>query len=106
MSGFAPSAPMTSSTNSEEVTYTSIDKANKLTGDIIGEARDRVLNDEELKLLIEGIQCPDFNRFVRFAYYTGARSSEVRSLQREMLKDDYIIARGFGLISQCSIFLS
>ena len=71
-----------------------IDKANKLTGDIIGEARDRVFNDEELKLLIEGIQCPDFNRFVRFAYYTGARSSEVRSLQREMLKDDYIIARG------------
>ena len=71
-----------------------IDKANKLTGDTIGEARDRVLNDKELKLLIEGIQCPDFNRFVRFAYYTGARSSEIRSLSREKIKDEYLVTKG------------
>ena len=71
-----------------------IDRANKLTGDIIGEARDRVLNDKERKLLKEGIQCPQFNRFVRFAYYTGARSSEIRSLRKEMVKDDYIISKG------------
>ena len=71
-----------------------IDRANKLTGDIIGEARDRVFNDKERKLLKEGILCPQFNRFVRFAYYTGSRSSEIRSLRKEMVKDDYIISRG------------
>ena len=67
-----------------------IKKANKLTGDTIGESRDRVFNKKEIELLTKGIKCPDFNRFVRFAYYTGARSSEIRSLRREMLKDDYI----------------
>jgi len=71
-----------------------IEKANKLTGDTIGEARDRVFNKKEIEQLTKGIKCPDFNRFVRFAYYTGARSSEIRSLRREMLKDDYIVAKG------------
>ncbi len=71
-----------------------IEKANKLTGDTIGEARDRVFNNKEIEQLTKGIKCPDFNRFVRFAYYTGARSSEIRSLRREMLKDDYIVAKG------------
>jgi integrase len=71
-----------------------IDKANKLTGDTIGEARNRVFTKKEIELLTKGIKCPDFNRFVRFAYYTGARSSEIRSLHREMVKDDYIVAKG------------
>lgn len=71
-----------------------VTSTNKLAGDIVGEARDRVLNDKERKLLKVGIECPQFNRFVRFAYYTGARSSEIRSLQKEMVKDDYIISRG------------
>ena len=71
-----------------------IEKANKLTGDTIGEARDRVLNKKEIEQLTKGIKCPDFNMFVRFAYYTGARSSEIRSLRQEMLKDDYIVAKG------------
>ena len=71
-----------------------IKKANKLTGDTIGESRDRVFNKKEIEQLTKGIKCPDFNMFVRFAYYTGARSSEIRSLRREMLKDDYIVAKG------------
>ena len=35
-----------------------------------------------------------FNQFVQLAYYTGARSGEIRSLAQENVLDDYIIVRG------------
>ena len=35
-----------------------------------------------------------FNLFVRFAYYTGARSGEIRSLTQENVLDDSIVVRG------------
>tara|TARA_Y100001949_G_scaffold146405_1_gene129962 strand:- start:89 stop:967 length:879 start_codon:yes stop_codon:yes gene_type:complete len=71
-----------------------IEKANKLTGDTIGEARNRVFTSNELNMLKKGIKCPKFNSFVRLAYYTGARSSEIRSLRRENIKNDYTIVDG------------
>ena len=67
-----------------------IDKANKLTGDTIGEARSRVFTDDELNMLKINIKCSNFNSFVRLAYYTGARSSEIRSLRRENIKNDIL----------------
>lgn len=67
-----------------------IDKANKLTGDTIGEARSRVFTDDELNMLKINIKCSNFNSFVRLAYYTGARSSEIRSLRRENIKKEIL----------------
>ena len=40
--------------------------------------RDRVLTKNELKTLFEGVRPYHFNQFVQFAYYTGARSGEIR----------------------------
>ena len=71
-----------------------IHTANKLSGDTIGKARNRVLSNNELNMLKNGIKCPNFNSFVRLAYYTGARSSEIRSLRRENIKNDYTIVDG------------
>ena len=71
-----------------------IDNANKLSGDTIGEARDRVFNKNELETLFLSVKCSNFNRFIHFAYYTGARSSEIRSLRRENIKDEYLITHG------------
>ena len=67
-----------------------ISEAKKLTGDIVGEARDRVFSNEELNSLFKNIKCPSFNSFVHFAYYTGARSSEIRSLKRDTIKSCWI----------------
>ena len=71
-----------------------ISKPNKLTGDTIGIARSRVFSSNEINTLKNGIKCPNFNSFVRLAYYTGARSSEIRSLRRENMKDEYTIVEG------------
>ena len=71
-----------------------ISEAKKLTGDKVGEARDRVFSHEELNSLFKNIKCPSFNSFVHFAYYTGARSSEIRSLQRYEVNDDFISVVG------------
>jgi len=71
-----------------------IDKANKLEGDTRGEPRKRVYTADELDLLFNQITDEDFNSFVRFAYYTGARSGEIRSIQAENIKDGYLLVTG------------
>ena len=71
-----------------------IDKANKLEGDTKGEPRQRVYTADELDLLFNQITDEDFNSFVRFAYYTGARSGEIRSIQAENIKDGYLLVTG------------
>ena len=68
--------------------------AHKLTGDTKGLARHRVFTKDELNMLFETISDINFNQFVRFAYYTGARSGEIRSLSRDQLKDGYIVVNG------------
>jgi len=71
-----------------------IDKANKLEGDTRGEPRQRVYTADELDLLFNQITDKDFNTFVHFAYYTGARSGEIRSLSRENVLDESLVVNG------------
>ena len=71
-----------------------ISEAKKLTGDVVGEARNRVFSNDELASLFRNIKCPMFNSFVHFAYYTGARSSEIRSLKRDAINEDFIAVNG------------
>ena len=40
------------------------------------------------------IKDESFNDFVRFAYYTGARSGEIRSLSRDRVLEDSLVVRG------------
>ena len=60
----------------------------------MGEARNRVFRNDELASLFRNIKCPMFNSFVHFAYYTGARSSEIRSLKRDTINEDFIAVNG------------
>jgi integrase len=71
-----------------------IDKANKLEGDIKGEPRLRVYTKNELDLIFSQITDKGFNSFVRFAYYTGARSGEIRRISRENVTERSIVAYG------------
>ena len=68
-----------------------ITKAYKLEGDTKGESRNRVLSDSELETLLDKIRDNRFNLFVRFAYYTGARSGEIRSISRENIFSNHIV---------------
>jgi len=67
---------------------------NIIPGGYEWESRHRVFNDEELNKLFENVRNEDFNQFVRFAYYTGARSGEIRILKRQQLHCDYILVNG------------
>ena len=71
-----------------------ITKAYKLEGDTQGESRNRVLSDSELKPLLDEIRDNRFNLFVRFEYYTGARSGEIRSISKENIFGKHIVAYG------------
>ena len=71
-----------------------IDKANKLEGDTKGEPRQRVYTAYELDLLFNQITDKDFNAFVNFAYYTGARSGEIRRISRENILEGSLVVRG------------
>jgi len=71
-----------------------IDKADKLDGEIRGPARQRVFTKEELELMFNEVKNEDFNAFVRFAYYTGARSGEIRHIQADNIKDKYLLVTG------------
>ena len=67
-----------------------IKKAYKIEGDTKGETRSRVLSKNELNKLFKNISDNQFNKFVRFAYYTGARSSEIRRMSKENVFNEYI----------------
>ena len=71
-----------------------ITKAYKLDMDARVEARQRTYTDKELNLMFEQIEPDKFNNFVRFAYYTGARSGEIRSISLENVQNEYIVVRG------------
>ena len=71
-----------------------ITKAYKLDMDTRVEPRQRTYSDKELNLMFEHIETDEFNRFVRFAYYTGARSGEIRSISVENVQNEYIVVRG------------
>ena len=71
-----------------------IKKAHIIPGDTKGESRDRVYTECELNLMFTSIKDNSFNAFVRFAYYTGARSGEIRSLSRDNVLENSLVARG------------
>ena len=71
-----------------------ISKAYKLPGDIKGESRMRTYSKDELNLMFDRIKPMDFNKFVQFAYYTGARSGEIRSISKENLFNGRLVTRG------------
>ena len=71
-----------------------ISEAHKLSDDTIGEAIQRVFTKYELELMIDKIQNEHFNSFVKFAYYTGARSGEIRNSQPQNLTDGSLVAFG------------
>jgi integrase len=71
-----------------------IKKAHIIPGDTKGESRNRVYKKCELNLMFTSIKDDSFNSFVRFAYYTGARSGEIRSISRDYILDDSLVVRG------------
>ena len=56
--------------------------------------RSRVLTNDELNAVFDTATPDDFNRFVKFAYYTGARCGEIRKLRPEQIKIDSILVNG------------
>jgi len=71
-----------------------IDKADKLKYDTRGEPRQRVYSNSELDLIFEHVIDKDFNAFIKLAYYTGARSGEIRRLSRENVLDKSLVVKG------------
>ena len=71
-----------------------ITKAYKLEGDTQGESRNRVISDSELQILLDGVRDRSFNLFVKFAYYTGARSGEIRAIKRDNIFSNHIVSYG------------
>ena len=67
-----------------------ITKAKKLEGNSKGEARTRVFNSGELKLLFSNLEDKKFTFFIKFAYYTGARSGEIRKMQKNQINNGLI----------------
>ena len=73
------------SCNNWGIKHRLIDKRVRLSGGSKWTPRNRVFNNNELKLLFDEVRNEDFNAFVRFAYYTGARSGEIRHIQPDNL---------------------
>ena len=71
-----------------------VEKAHLIPGDTKGESRLRTYKECELNLMFTGIKDDRFNSFVRFAYYTGARSGEIRSISRDNVLEDSLVVRG------------
>ena len=71
-----------------------ITKADKIPGDTKGESRNRTFTDNELRAIFDSFSDSHFNAFIRFAYYTGARSGEIRSISTENILDGSLVVRG------------
>jgi len=71
-----------------------VEKANTIKGDTKGEFRVRTYTADELKLMFTEINDRSFNAFVRFTYYTGARSGEIRRLSRENVLNKALVVKG------------
>ena len=67
---------------------------NLIPGDTKGESRLRTYTNCELNLIFSGIKEKPFNDFTRFAYYTGARSGEIRSISKDNVLEDSLVVRG------------
>ena len=66
----------------------------KIKGGSDYDARERVLSKNELNLLFKHVTPYHFNQFIRFAYYSGARSGEIRRISRATVFFEYMIVEG------------
>ena len=71
-----------------------IKKAQLIPGDTKGESRIRTYTQDELEQMFNFIEDDSFNSFIQFAYYTGARSGEIRSISRNNVLEDSLVVRG------------
>ena len=67
----------------------------KIKGGSDYDPRERVLAKKELNLLFNHLTPHHFNQFIRFTYYSGARSGEIRRISRvNIFSDFYMIVEG------------
>ena len=71
-----------------------IKKAHLIPGDTKGESRIRTYTKNELEQIFTLLEDDTFNSFVQFAYYTGARSGEIRSISRNNVLEDLLLVHG------------
>ena len=71
-----------------------IRKAKKIKGNIKGEPRHRTYTNKELEIIFTKCNKSRFKEFIMFAYYTGARSGEIRCIPRDNLLNDSLIVFG------------
>ena len=68
-----------------------ISKPVRLQGGSKWETRNRVFTNLEIKSIFNEMMDKQFNSFVRFAYYTGARSGEIRSISRDNVLEGSLV---------------
>tara|TARA_R100001463_G_scaffold58447_1_gene110745 strand:- start:80 stop:994 length:915 start_codon:yes stop_codon:yes gene_type:complete len=56
--------------------------------------RNRCFSDHELSIILNNHSDPDYNDFLNFAYFTGARRGEINSLSKHQMDTKYIRAGG------------
>ena len=66
----------------------------KIKGGSDYDPRERVLAKKELNLLFNHVTPHHFNQFIRFAYYSGARSGEIRRISRANIFSEIWIVEG------------
>jgi integrase len=71
-----------------------VDKPELLSCSKIGEAKHRTYTPSELEKMLNIIQHIDFNRFIRQAYYTGARNGEILSISSDNVLVGSIVVFG------------
>ena len=71
-----------------------ISKPVRLQGGSKWETRNRVFTSLEIKSIFNEMMDKQFNSFVRFAYYTGARSGEIRRISRKNILEGSLVVRG------------
>ncbi len=71
-----------------------VNKAHLIPGDTKGESRIRTYTKDELERIFKFMENETFNSFVQFAYYTGARSGEIRSIPSDNVLEDSLVVRG------------
>ncbi len=58
------------------------------------QGRSRVFNERELSLILNEFQDDDFQDFIKFAYYTGARRGEINSLKPHQIEPTRMVVYG------------
>ena len=71
-----------------------VEKADYIPGPVNGQARHRTFTKAELGKMFRSLEPIDFNRFIKLAYYTGARRGEICSLSPDNILDESLVVFG------------